>query len=62
MRSLSATVNVCRLGRLDNSGETAAGATTTVGLRLPAVATLAVVSLCRGSMGMNEGILPRLRV
>jgi hypothetical protein len=47
---------------LDNSGETAAGATTTVGLRLQAVATLAAVLLCRGSMGMNEGILPRLRV
>jgi hypothetical protein len=62
MRSLSAAVNVRRLGRFDNSGETVAGAATTVGPRPPSVATPAAVWLCKGSMGINQGILPRLRV
>jgi hypothetical protein len=35
IRSFSAAVNLRRLGRLDNSSETEAGAATTVGLRPP---------------------------
>ena len=62
MRSLSFAVKLRRRGRADNSGDAAAGAGTTVGLRPPFVPSPAAASICLGSMGMTEIILPRPQV
>jgi len=62
MRSLSRAVNVRRRGRSDNSGDTEAGTAAIVGLRFPSGVVPASTSFFRDSMGIDEGILPRLRV
>src|SRR5208337_2972137 len=53
MRSLSWTAKLRRRGRADNSGDAAAGAGTTVGLRPPFAPSPAAASICLGSMGMT---------
>src|SRR5271157_2609062 len=54
MRSLSWTAKLRRRGRADNSGDAAAGAGTTVGLRPPFAPSPAAASICLGSMGMTD--------
>jgi hypothetical protein len=48
--------------RANSSGDAAAGAGTTVGLREAAVTASEVASIGFGSMGMSEIILPRPQV
>jgi hypothetical protein len=53
IRSFSPAVNVRRFGRSDNSGETAAGAGTTVGLRPSSVPAPAAASVREFLLGMT---------
>jgi hypothetical protein len=62
MRNLSWAVNVRRRGRLENSGDAADGAGTTVGLRKPTVTAPPAELIGFGSMGMSEMILLRPQV